>query len=607
MTHGGRRARHAAGTSASTPRRPLLATLAAVVTMTLAACGGLPTDSDIDRGLPVRGDPVQGVQVLPDGPVDNAGPEEIVRGFLRANVGFQDDHEVARSFLTPGLAEEWQPTSRVLVHSGQSGFELTNPDDSSLTVTVNAEAALDEDGYFQQLAPGTNRTGTFGIQEIDGQWRVSSFPDDFGLWLSAPDFDRLYRSTTVNYVSPANRVIIPDVRWFPRGSGLGTTLARAQLQDVPDYLRGAVMTGVPPGARLSVGAVPVESGVAVVDLTGSELNESSPESRRALWAQFVRTLSQVPGVQQITLQTGGRTLEVPGVPDSLADAEEVGYTEAATSVDYGLLRTGTELNRINPYQYDLAAYEPPDGSELPELPAIPVEWTNLAASQDAAQLAAISRDRAAMARWRDGEMHQVPPFGDNLTRPSFDSLGGLWVAGESASGSQVWVIDTAVPVSQSVARSMEAPWLGDRQVMTFRVAADNQRALIVTRDARTDQYQVGVTGIVRGDNGQARSLTPPLPIGPELVSVQDVTWLDQTTVAVLAQGADNEQTTPYIIPLGGTAEQLSPLDGAETIVGVPGAGDEQILVLTEQGRISTRDGSGWLNVRVGSDLVLPGT
>ena len=175
-----------------------------------------------------------------------------------------------------------------------------------MRVTAPIVAEVDDAGRYRETPAGTSAQATFGMQKLDVGWRISVPPKGFGLWLSARDLDRIYRPFTIAYVSKSARTIVGDQRWFPITTGLATTLARAQLAPAPAYLAGAVQTGVPTGTVLAVDAVPIQSGRALVDLSAAALS-ADPDQRRAMWAQFVTTLMQVPSVTQISL-----TVEGPG-------------------------------------------------------------------------------------------------------------------------------------------------------------------------------------------------------------------------------------------------------------------------------------------------------
>ena len=62
-----------------------------------SACGGIPDSGPVHAGAQLDGPPP--VRVLAAPPVPGASPAEIVRGFLRAQPGLDDDAAVARSYL----------------------------------------------------------------------------------------------------------------------------------------------------------------------------------------------------------------------------------------------------------------------------------------------------------------------------------------------------------------------------------------------------------------------------------------------------------------------------------------------------------------------------
>ena len=170
----------------------------------------------------------------------------------------------------------------------------------------------------------------------------------FGLWLDSDQFDRTFTSRMVYFVTPSGRDLVPDFRWFPNGPRLATTLARAQLGRVPDYLENAVVTGVPTNTRLAVNAVPVVGGRAQVSLS-SEALSADPDDRTAMWAQLTATLSQVSSVSSVSLAVDDTPLELPSGVSSASSAAELGYdTVTNRTFDTALLRQGDELSRLDP-------------------------------------------------------------------------------------------------------------------------------------------------------------------------------------------------------------------------------------------------------------------
>lgn len=577
----------------------------------LAACGGLPTSGSVDRGLPVLSQPQQGVQVLPSGPAAGADPVEIVRGFLLANTGFSDDHEVARQFLTEGLATEWSPTARVLVYDGPLRLENV---DGAVEASLEVQGVVDEHGRLTQLAEGTSRTERFGMARVGGEWRVQAFPDDFGLWLSRAEFDRIYRADTLHYLARHQDVFVPDVRWFPgyaQGSGLPTALARAQLRTPPDHLVGAVRPTAPEGVELSSSGVPVDaSGTATVDLSGTGLGQVELGQ---VWAPLAQTLFQAPGVTRVQLQSGGRPLEVLDPEGELITGDagsvaELGYRTAEQTARFALLREGEELSYVDPFEYRLRDYQGPGAQELSELPDVPAKWAHLAADSRVADLAGVSADRSLLWRWHGGQGRVMAGIGEQLTDPSYDQSGQLWVAGRAARGPRVWTIDTSTPLQRAVARPVTAEWLQQgTEILQLQVGPGDHRALVVTATEADGQHVLGMSGIIRDRAGNPEALTEPRPVAPTLTHVTSVDWASPTTAVVLGRRASDSGDVPFEVPLGGWLRPMSTVEEAHHLRGVPSGEDFAVVLISDLGRIYTQEGAtGWYSAVNGDDVVIPG-
>ena len=574
----------------------------------VAACGGLPSQGPVQEGMAVGEPAQQPIHVSPFGPVAGASPEDTIRGFLSAGYGFDDDHAIARSFLTQAASDTWKPDTGVTVHGDADAAVKVTLTGGTVQVSTSPVAEVDSNGYYHEVAKGTAARASFGLTRVGGQWRISSVPKGFGLWLSEYDLDRIYRPFSINYVDPAQRTLVADRRWFPVTAGLATTLARAQLDPVPDYLQGAVTTGVPLGTGLTVAAVPVQSGRATVDLTVRALSADAV-LRRAIWAQFLATLLQVqlPAVQEISLRVDGAQLDLPGLGESLSSLVDLEYRPAATTVPtVAVLRSGSTLTRVDPDQIGNGGQprKAPDASSA-SLPRIATGWMELAQSRDGKELAAIGGDRRDLSRWRGAASHQLPPFGSKLTKPSYDGRDGLWVAGERDGAARLWVIDTS---SDSVAdgkpRAVDISRLGDRRIVSFRVAADDQRAAMVTTRPDGSDVQLQVAGIVRSPDGAARSLATPLRLGWTLTSASNAVWVDDNTVAVLGRVGSSEAMRPYLVDIGGRATGLQPVPDARTLTTTGGI--RGLVVVTGRGVVLTKAGNGWEPLGDGTDLVVPG-
>jgi len=594
--------------------RPLVACVIAFVATVagagLSSCAGLPSSTAVQQGSLV-GEPVlQPVRVQPDGPAAGATPEQIVRGFLRAGAGagFDDDHAVARSFFVRSVKDQWLPDSGLKVYSDDSALKVELAAPNIVHVTAMIVAEVDSAGRYRQTPVGTSAQATFGMQKLGGGWRISQPPQGFGLWLSASDLDRSYRSFTVAYVSKVSQTMVVDRRWFPITSGLATTLARAQLAPVPPYLTGAARTGIPAGTTLAVDSVPITSGTAVVDLSASALL-ASPDLRRAMWAQFVTTLTQVAPVSEVSLEVNGTGLDLPNTPGRISTVASLGYpSQDAASVETAILRTGSELSRVSsdrPQDQDRPP-KPPNLSASSILPQIPTGWISLALSWDGQEIAGIGGDHGDLARWQRDRHFTLAKFGHNLTRPSYDSMNGLWVAGQSGDAAKVWVIDTSLsPMEAAKPRTISVPWLVNRTVLALKVATDNQRVALITSDRQGRDVQVVVAGIVRSPSGEPVSLAAePLRVGWTLTAATDLAWVDDSTLAVVGRVSRQDEMGPQLVEIGGDITAMPPVAGTRLVTNTGGL--RGVVVLTDRGKVLARAGNGWQVLQTGTDFLVPG-
>jgi Lipoprotein LpqB beta-propeller domain/Sporulation and spore germination len=585
----------------------------AVVAMTavagLSACAGLPSNTAVQQGSLVGQAALQPVRVQPDGPASGATPEQIVRGFLRAGAGagFDDDHAAARSFLARSIKDQWQPDSGVEVYADDSALKVELLTPSTVRVTAAIVAEVDSSGRYRETPAGTFAHAVFGVQKLGGGWRISQPPKGFGLWLSASDLDRSYRSFTVAYVSKVSQTMVVDRRWFPITSGLATTLARAQVAPVPEYLSGAARTGIPEGTTLAVDSVPIQSDRAVVDLSAYALL-ADPDARRAMWAQFVTTLTQVASVSEVSLEVTGTGLDLPDTPAQVSNVTSLGYQpQDLVSVETAILRNGSELSRVSsdsPLDQDQP--KPPKTPASAILPNIAPGWIDLALSWNGQEIASLGGDHGDLARWqRDGHF-QLAKFGSALTRPSYDSLNGLWVAGEAGGAARVWVIDISQsPLEVAKPRVIPVPWLANRRVLALKVATDNQRVGLITSDRAGGDVQVVVAGITRSASGEPVALAAePLRVGWTLTAATDLTWVDDSTLAVVGRVSPRDVMGPQLVEIGGKITPMPPVAGARLVTNTGGL--RGVVVLTDQGKILARVGSGWQVLQTGTDFLIPG-
>jgi len=577
------------------------AALTVLALSALAGCG-LAGHSTVQAGLDVGSGSVPLVRVLPPGPAPGADRDQIILGFVRAGAASDGAYDRAREFLTEPMAKQWSPDGPVVVVDAESSLTVRITGQGTARLTGTAVATISPQGAYTTLPSGTTRSVDIGFARIDGQWRIDDLPDTFGRWVVEDDVPRLFRPYAVHYVATDRPALVSDIRWFPLDH-LTTRLARAQLGAVPAYLADAVRSEAPAGARLLADGVPVVDGVATVDLSARIPTDQSV--REGLWAQFVATLTQVPGVASVALRVDGAPLDLPGVGTPVSTVTDLGFEpEVATSDAKALIRDGTQLRILDSEVENHKPAPRPSG----ETTEIPTSVTNLAMSLDGRDIAGIEAGRTTLAWWHDDRRTDVGTMGTALGNPSFDRLGYLWVGGISTrrgAVTRLWAIATdGGSASSDQLTPVTADWLAARRVVDAVVAPDGQRIAVLSSTADGTDTRIDVAGIVRGDGGRPERLTAAaLSVGAPVSGFVGLTWLDNATLASMG-GKSPTTLRPFVIGLGGDVRALSPTPNGVSLAST--GGERAIRVVTVAGQILARAGLQWVDEASGTDVLVPG-
>jgi hypothetical protein len=599
------------------------ATLIAVLCGAVLAGCGIPRSSDVLEGRRVGDNVAPRARIVVNPPAAGASPEVMARDFIRAGTAFQetgdDQQVVGRSYLAPASVDLWRPIAMATtVYDSRTTLSIEPLPSDQVRLTITAVATIDDTGRYRELPSDTTVSTVFGMTKINGEWRIKLPDEGFGLWLNTDDFDRVFAPYQVNYVQSARKELVPDVRWFTVGPRLPTALARAQLTPVPNYLKGVVDTAIPEGTRLAVEAVQVDpTGVATVILTNSPQTIDSSR-RRPMWAQFLATLTQVPGVSAVSIEVQGLgKIPVSSLPAAVSSLSDLGFSMApSTPATVGLVRSKEGLERINPQLLGEGGSAPAaKGSKsVADLPKIPDTYVNLATSSDGSEIAGVSTSRAELARWRGGAEITVPPIGTALTNPMYASDGRVWIAGLASGGPRIWTLDSAKLSGGPT--EVTAPWLDGRQVVNLSVSPDATRLAVLSKLPNDTDYRLDVAGIVRNDTGLATALAEPYRQGEPLVRFVDVTWLDQVTMAVLAREKEEAALRPFKVDLGQGVglRRVGQLELDQTLIKeVPDAtsltsrgGVRGLVVMTPQAAF-VRAGNAWAQQSDTSEIIVGGT
>lgn len=540
--------------------------LAAVAALLLAGCAQLPTSGEVHWADPQIPD-AYSVDVLAEGPMEDASAQEIVEGFMRASAyGHSDGFTVAQEYLTAEAGAEWDPTAPVRIFAANEAPTYSTGSDGGVTVTVQTRAIVDEDGRYTERESSAYTASFTLVKDSNGQWRIASLAD--GLLISDTNFTQTFSSSSLYFVTNDVTALVPEQRWYPREDRMALLL-RGLLGGPSGWMRPSVATAFPAGTALDRAGIDVVDGVANVHLT--EAAAGADQAQIALmYAQAESTLAVLTEIAGVRLIVNGQQLD-PG-----AAAAELSLPQ---SVPGPLLISGGQLRRWTGSDLQLVAGTLDMTGLDPRHPAVPFEGVDAPSVvlSGADQLVTIPTDVAES---------EVLWEGTALIPPSIDRYGWIWTGDSANSGAL-----TAVNGGTGLA-SVAVSWLSGRQVAHVRVAADGARVVIVSvQDGVT---RVEVAAVVRDSTGRPTLVSEPLQVGETLQSVADISWIDQSSLAVLGSLLSEPTPRVHVVVIGGQASLMPPVEDA---IGVASNRNSRSMVITTaDGYLFVRSGNGWRQV-----------
>jgi hypothetical protein len=488
---------------------------------------------------------------------------EILNGFLAAGTGPQNDYAVAREFLSEDIRSTWSPSQEVLIQRSSPKVSVLEGD--MATVEIDVSGRIDADGRYEAVPAGSSQVLEFSFVREGSQWRLNKAPD--ATVLIRPVFDVVFSSFSVYFFDRQKRFLVPEVRWFPNTAATGTRLANALLRGPSNWLKPAVVSAIPSGTRLSIDAVTVENGVALVDLTARALVATRTD-RSLMKAQLDATLSQLPTVSEVAISIERSKQEIA---DSQNEQNVQGIRSLAFVGEEGL--------------ESLASTEPSffqAGKEFFEQ----TEVSQLALSRESGWLAAISDGVVIRTRSEQpGSTIEAVDSRAGIVAIDFDPQEYLWsLTLEGSSAVRAISFDGK---SSTVA----APWLAGQSVRAFAISPEGTRAALLVSGA--DRNRVLVSAIVRNPSGAPIELAEPIEIAGEVANPSALSWVDAVTVAVV--NSTDVFTNAFLTTVGGTSRAVSAVQG--TIALVAGGSNSALYLLTSTGDLYTYRGSTWSLIR----------
>lgn len=559
----------------------------------LAACSSIPDSGGVESGPAVDYDiTAPDLSAVVDPPRTDATPQQIVNGFLVASTSSGASGNQARGYLAPVAAKEWL-AGNAGVTIVASGSDVTG-DGSQVTVTFTQEASIDTEGRYQELPEPQPYTATFDLVQVeDGQWRISGLAD--GLILPRVDVARLYAPTSIYFLDARASVLVPDLRMIPQDDLQATTLTNRLLAGPTSRLGNAVTSAFPAGTTLTALSVPVEDGVAQVDLSEAATG-ATPDQRELMAAQLTWTLGQLPEVfGGVRITVVGSDFTIRGRAGAVYAPEDWPTRDPdvlpAGTADAFVVRDGV-LGRL-----EGGTVTPVDDEQAGDYAAL----DQTAISLDGGRIAGVDADGALVSGPLVGDDSLAVVGRRGLSSPSWSQGGELWLL--DAQNNLAVVV---APEGDAVTIDLVGPAAGT--VRALHVSRDGARVAAVVRVGTRETLQVGVVGRA-ADTGTPQTVLDftYVALGGEIATIPDVAWADATSLAVLGGGSEGLAPLIQVVTIDGFAsEEGASLAGAVALTAAPGSA---VIAATSDGRLYSwfpARTQAWVELGAGSAPAYPG-
>lgn len=548
--------------------RAVVLGIAGILSLTLCACASLPTAGPVTVSQVKNVDRLQ-LGLHASGPVVGASPEDIVKGFLTASSsGYINNFTVARQFITGRAVEQWKPLESVLVYRNSSAVKVSTDEDGSVRVEAKAVGNVDNTGVITLAANNTNYSTSFSlIKDQSGEWRISALEN--GVILSRTLFETLFREKPVYFLTPDRTAIVADQRWFSSETIL-SSLTEATLSGPSKWLEGAVYSVFPAGSTLAGSGVIVNNGVAEVNINAVSAPISAQE-QSLLFEQLGRTLGSATNqVQQISLSFAGKKVE---------SSLEASSIKSYPYTDGGIL--GTRPGRLV-----LIA----EGKERVLYKGVQIDTPALSYGPNLGW--SVVSEGSLVLGDEDGTISPVK--GTNLIKPSWDRYNWVWTCASKADGNFL------VANLNGAVRSLSADWIKDSVVSQVAVSREGSRIAVAHRSSTGSTVKVVVAGVIRDSSGIPTGVGGPLEIPVTADNILGMSWIDESTVALL-RSVGSETNVITLVNIGGFTEDISTPAQAQWIAA--GVGENSILVGSANGIVYQRNANTWREVT--KDLFQP--
>lgn len=526
--------------------------------LTLVGCASLPTSGPVTQSDVAETSNSGTVGLSAPGPLVDATPEQIVRGFIRAcSAGYSDDFTVARTFLTPKAAMDWRPDARVAIFDTDVPLDASRRTDGTVEVSAKTLGTVNESGSYTVMeASATSKLNFSLVKSADNQWRIANLAD--GVLLSQAAFSSFFVAAPLYFLTSDEAALVPDLRWYPRRK-LSSSLVKGLLEGPLPTLEGVAHSAFPPGSTLHGSSIEVFEGVANVSLDLNRPLGNEHETALAYW-QIESTLRGVEDISSVSISSGKTVIE-----NRLPVAEPLSSNQVIMMYRGNVVRLDDKTTKtLIP-----ASVLGKTGIANPALS--PVD--ELMAFTDAAgeNLYAWSHSKAVKLY-----------SGKSLAAPSVDRNDWIWTLDAKRPKTFIITTETGYPT-----RTLEIPWSATSTVKDFEISPDGTYMAVIREVEGKDRVSLAI--IERDGEGTPTKLrlSPDLSLKDE--ALLSLSWLRGDSLALLADS--QEGTIVRIAPIFGPISSIPGVNGATDLTA--GDTESEIYLSTTTGNLYQRVGRNW--------------
>ncbi|WP_435243682.1 LpqB family beta-propeller domain-containing protein [Streptomyces cucumeris] len=573
------------------------AALASCGVLLLTGCASMPDSGDVRRvDSSPRSDVDSQVRVYGVSPGKGEQPAELVSGFLEATTSDEANFATAKEYLTKGAAKSWDPFARttVLAQAPEVRVE-TDPGDrdgGGKTVVLSGKRIASVDAAHAYQPDEARYEERIHLTLSGSEWRIDGPPP--GLVLGESDFERIYRSVNKYYFAKlgpdaedsrvGDNVLVADPVYLRRRIDPLTSTVSALLDGPTGWLDGVVSTSFPTGTALGRRGEKLsldDSNSLRVRLNDRAANISRSRCVR-MAAQTLFTVqnlgegsSEVSSVK-LDRQNGSELCSLSSdaarayAPDFVNGQPRHQYF---VDSEHRMVRLSDDEDRPRPVPGPFGA----DGAGLGAV----------AVSRDERDAAGVTSDGRSLyvtgltpgaERGRALLHSQGGSAEHGLTAPSWDGLGGLWVADRDPERPRLLRLRGGTGQADEV----RLPKLGGGRITALRVSADGTRIAMLVKHAGHTTLRLG--RIERKGTAEEPKLSVQgvHTVAPKLENVDTVSWAGDSRLVVAGRESAGVQQLQYVETDGSPADvpEVPGPNGVEAIT----ASEDQTRPLLAQTR-----------------------